>query len=226
MSRVIRTEDGSNTLFSERYRQSFHSTNGAVTEVKHVFIEPTGVRERLEQCKPTQILEIGFGLGLNALLCADLAQQHKTALRFQSFEHDLVSSDVFEQLNYAQLLSFPELAGDMSRGLCELHQSVFRVGEYTEIVLLQFDVSTVDINYVCGAGFNAVFMDAFSPDTNAECWSQSVIDQLAGVLSEKGVLSTYSAKGDVRRALLHAGLHVEKLEGPPGKREMLRAIRV
>jgi tRNA U34 5-methylaminomethyl-2-thiouridine-forming methyltransferase MnmC len=45
------------------------------------------------------------------------------------------------------------------------------------------------------------------------------------LLNEGGIFVTYCAKGEVRRNLQAAGFVVERLQGPPGKREMLRGVK-
>lgn len=230
----LHTDDGSYTRFSERYQQSYHSTHGALTEANHVYLDATGVTDRLRNQQPTQILEIGFGLGLNALLCADLAQRCQTQLSFHSFEHDLMSSSAFEELEYQQLVRHPELAQQLKQALTRLapvkiedqayeQAAPIKLGDYTHLHIHQYDVSKINLKAVCGGDFQAIFLDAFSPDVNAECWSPLLINQLAQLLANDGHLSTYCSKGDVRRALLSAGLSVTKRPGPPGKREILVA---
>jgi tRNA U34 5-methylaminomethyl-2-thiouridine-forming methyltransferase MnmC len=75
-----------------------------------------------------------------------------------------------------------------------------------------------------GGQFDAVYLDAFSPACNPECWTREFFVQLREVMTNNGVLSTYCAKGDVRRAMLAAGMKAKKIPGPAGKREMLIAL--
>ena len=232
------TKDGSRTLNSERYGETYHSTNGALTEARHVFLDATDVTGSLQAGRPTTILEIGFGLGLNTLLSADLAAQHNAQLEYHSFENQLVSADTLDSMDYGQLLQNPELA-DKLREFVGTLQGEKLQGEKPnsdpalatnthltpdiKLTLHLQDASTINFKARFPQGFDAIFLDAFSPDTNAECWSPRFISELAQVLAKGGKLSTYSAKGAVRRAMLHAGLKVTKQPGPPGKREMLVA---
>ena len=223
------TKDGSQTLNSERYGETYHSINGALTEARHVFMDASGVAKRLEAGMPTHVLEIGFGLGLNTLLCADLADQHGTSLEYHSFEHDLVSAETLSELKYGQLLFDPSLAdalGGFVAGLPGNNSNdphATRLTPKTTLTLHLQDASTFDFKARFRHRFHAIFLDAFSPDTNAECWSPPFIAQLAQALAHDGKLSTYSAKGTVRRSMLAAGLKVTKWPGPPGKREILVA---
>ncbi|MFK7996412.1 MAG: tRNA (5-methylaminomethyl-2-thiouridine)(34)-methyltransferase MnmD, partial [Granulosicoccus sp.] len=232
MSDAVLTDDGSYTLDSQRYGQTYHSTFGALTEARHVFLDATEVSDRLARGLATRVLEIGFGLGLNALLTADLAVQHATQLDYHSFELELVNADVIQTLGYDSLLSHPALVDPLLDMIRQAHPAAsgasdllschhFQLNEQVSISLHLGDATLVDFNNRCGDPFQAIYLDAFSPDTNAECWSPEFIGALAAVLAEGGKLSTYSAKGSVRRAMLAAGLHVSKHPGPPGKREML-----
>ena len=233
------TNDGSRTLKSERYGETYHSTNGALTEARHVFLDATGVAQRLAAGTPTSVLEIGFGLGLNTLLSADLADHHEAALDFHSFENALVSAETLDELEYAKLLVKPPLALAVREFIAGIHDqgsssashlthsinlahSINLTSGITLTLHLQ-DASAVDFKQLFHRRFHGIFLDAFSPDTNAECWTPEFMAGLAHALASDGKLSTYSAKGTVRRAMVAAGLKVTKLPGPPGKREMLVA---
>lgn len=231
------TEDGSCTVSSQRYGETYHSTFGALTEAQHVFLDATGVSERLIAGLPTRVLEIGFGLGLNTLLTADLARKHGTPLVYHSFEHDLVTTPLIRSLGYATLISDTAVHDALLDAVTALHalSAVPAQASLSHHCLLSDDIqlslhygdaSTANLQTLGETNFHAIYLDAFSPDTNAECWDPVFIASLAGVLAEDGCLSTYSAKGSVRRAMLAAGLVVKKLPGPPGKREMLLGTRV
>ncbi|MFK7857888.1 MAG: tRNA (5-methylaminomethyl-2-thiouridine)(34)-methyltransferase MnmD [Granulosicoccus sp.] len=232
VNEAVLTADGSCTLNSQRYGETYHSTFGALTEARHVFLNATGVSNRLEQGLPTRILEIGFGLGLNALLTADLARQSGTPLVFHSFEHDLVTPETIMNLGYASLMSDRKVFDALLQGVKQMHKrreysahnSIthrFPLADNIQLVIHLEDATRANLQTLGDNDFHAIYLDAFSPDTNAECWNPAFIDTLAGVLSLDGSMSTYSAKGDVRRAMLAANLIVKKLPGPPGKREML-----
>lgn len=77
-----------------------------------------------------------------------------------------------------------------------------------------------------GSGnFDLIYFDAFGPRVQPELWKASVFEQMFAALKPEGVLVTYSAKGEVRRTMQKLGFTVERLPGPPGKREMLRGIK-
>ena len=255
MTTLKLTNDGSRTLDSVRYSQTYHSINGALTEARHVFLDASGVSERLQQGQATNVLEIGFGLGLNTLLTADLAKLHNASLNYHAFEHDLAESSVIRQLEYNELLIAPEMFKAMLRMVDHALASVpaqhentvltaepaehlsrpraiaevpvhtaatdVELAENIRLQLHLIDAANTCFKTTCQTDFHAIYLDAFSADANPECWSPQFIARLAAVLAPDGRLSTYSARGHVRRAMLAAGLRVNKLPGPPGKREML-----
>lgn len=222
----VETRDGSCTLYSDRYGQTFHSHHGAVRESLHVFLDATGVAERLASGLATRVLEVGFGTGLNSLLTADAALAGTAELHFLSLEHQLLAGSTLRELNHAQHLAQPTLAEALYAAVdgadhasdslsCELTAGIcieVLMGDALEAQLPHHDC-------------DAVYLDAFSPEANPELWTESFLGRLRGALKPGGRLATYSAKGSVRRALLAAGFDVEKRPGPPGKREMLLATR-
>lgn len=222
------TADGSQTLYSERYAQTFHSDKGAITESKHVFLAASGVTERLERSLKTTILEVGFGTGLNFFLTADLALQNKAELSFVSLEQSLLPSHTVKDLNYQAALKFPELLEayiSFRNSLAETPEQGRYIFSYEKVrlELLLGEATEQDLGE---NRFDAVYQDAFSPDANPELWSEAFFTQCFQALKIDGKLTTYSVKGDVRRRLQALGFRVEKLPGPVGgKREMLRAIK-
>ncbi len=216
------TSDGSSTLHSERYGESFHSHKGALTESKHVFLQGTGVVERLEHRHPTHLLEVGFGTGLNFFLTADVALNYETDLRYTALEKDLLSADDLASLGYGTHLEHPELLERFLVWRQSLQKSEFEfAGVRLELLLGDATLQPLPENH-----FHAVYQDAFSPATNPELWSETFLDKLRKSLTSDGVLSTYCVKGEVRRRMQALGFEVEKRSGPPGgKREMMVARR-
>lgn len=260
--KVIQTADGSPTLFSDRYNESFHSTFGAATESRYVFLESSGVTERFRQGLPTRILEIGFGLGLNALLSCDAAIASNTTLSYHAFEHDFDICEMSQSVDFSQLLERQELAGVLQRHLgavvrpgeilrsdeivsldthpntLDTHPNTLKtiseansdhsqtsrtVVEFTPDVILNLHWGDATTNIQSLSKFDAVYLDAFSPDNNPECWTEAFFENLRQLMAPHAKISTYCAKGSVRRALMAAGFVVKKLPGPPGKREIMVA---
>lgn len=222
------TADGSQTLFSERYAQTFHSDKGALSESRHVFLAASGIAERLQNRQPSSVLEVGFGTGLNFFLTADVALKHEVALTFVSLEQTLLASELVRSLQYDSFLEYPEiltaylrfrdsLAKDCTPGPQQFSYGTLRL----ELLLGEATVQNLPESYV-----DAIYHDAFSPDANPELWSESFFSKLYQALKPEGKLTTYSVKGEVRRRLKALGFAVEKLPGPvAGKREMLRAVK-
>jgi tRNA U34 5-methylaminomethyl-2-thiouridine-forming methyltransferase MnmC len=228
---IQETKDGSKTLHSERYAQTFHSDKGAVTESKHVFLETSDVAPCLRTGESQQVLEVGFGTGLNFFLTADVAVKHQVGLSYVALEQTLLPASLIQQLGYETHLENKEL-------LESYLKLKFRQTLPDEVVngKYVFEFKTVRLELLIGEAtaqtfesnsFDAVYQDAFSPDANGELWSETFFAKLYDALKPNGKLTTYSVKGDVRRTLQKVGFAVEKRPGPPdGKREMLIAIKM
>jgi tRNA U34 5-methylaminomethyl-2-thiouridine-forming methyltransferase MnmC len=225
---ILETKDGSNTLHSERYAQTFHSDKGAVTESKHVFLESSAVAPKLRTGESQRVLEVGFGTGLNFFLTADVALNHQATLRYVALEQTLLSVGVVQQLGYENYLENKDVLESYLQFRQTLPDEVSDE-KYTfefktvrlELLVGEATAQTFEIN-----GFDAVYQDAFSPDANPELWSEAFFSKLYDALKPNGKLTTYSVKGDVRRILQSVGFKVEKRPGPPGgKREMLVATK-
>ena len=214
---ISKTDDGSDTIYLPEIDEHYHSTHGAVQESEHVFI-----RAALDavQCTDAslKVFEMGFGTGLNALLSYRWAEQHQRKLEFYSVEKYPIPATLYQQLNYGNTLSEHE-----SHILQQMHQlswgSLHAIGPLFSLHKTETDL----LDYRASEQFHAIFMDAFSPGKQAHLWSEAVFRMFFGMLREGGVLTTYSSKGDVKRALKAAGFRIEKLPGPAGKRDMLRA---
>lgn len=209
------TDDGSHTLFVPEIDECYHSTKGAIQESRHIFIEAG-----LKQCAKSEInvLEIGFGTGLNALLTA---LESDVSVRYTTIELYPVPIEQALKLNY------PELLEDESVVLFEkIHSSPWnekvQITENFSITKLNADITRTDFD----EQFDVIYFDAFSPEKQPEMWSEEMFRKLYLCASENAVLTTYCAKGAVRRAMKSAGFAVERLPGPPGKREILRARKI
>lgn len=212
------TGDGSHTLFVPELNEHYHSTHGAIQESMHIFID-AGLR----QCrkKEIKVLEIGFGTGLNAFLTMLEAGKTSKKIDFTSLELYPVSVSDAENLNYAELIDSSE-----KKVFRELHIAKW---EQWEQITLSFSLLKLRIDFSNPSRFaskdkyDIVFYDAFSPEKQPDMWTQPIFDTLYSSCNPGAVLTTYCAKGSVRRMLQKAGFSVERLPGPPGKREILRA---
>ena len=223
LPRVVDTADGSKTLFCPRYQQTYHSIHGALTESRHVFIQGSKLGSKLSVLNDLRILEIGFGTGLNYLLTVQLAEQAGVSLHYSALEQCILPSPLLEKLAYGVLLDHVEHNQLLLRHLSKCNYAmgdqapVFAYKNTSLLLHKQMDSLFAEGD----SRFDIVYHDGFSPEVNAELWSDDVIADLYSRLKKGGTLATYSASGDVRRAMLRAGFSVTRLPGPPGKREML-----
>lgn len=211
MKRIIeQTADGSATLFVPELNEHYHSVKGARTESQHIFID-MGLKAS-EAVEP-YILEVGFGTGLNALLTLETAEAAQRKVHYTGIELYPLSWEMIEPLGYSNNPLFKTL-----------HIIPW---EEDTIITPCFTLRKVQANFTTFTTnrlFDIIYFDAFAPEKQPEMWSQELFDRLHVIMSEKGILTTYCAKGVVRRMLQTAGFTVERLPGPPGgKREILRA---
>lgn len=223
-----RTADGSATLFSAPYGQTFHSIKGALSEARHVFLEASGVLEKLTGGCAVKVLEVGFGTGLNFFLSADAALKGDTSLEYTALERNLLEADTVRGLAYDVHLECPELAEAYLTFRASLPKLVPE-GVYLwafDRVRLELCVGEATAQNFVDDTYRAVYQDAFSPDANPELWKEGFLKTLYRATEPGGVLTTYSVKGEVRRRLQGVGFGVQKRPGPPGgKREMLVATK-
>ena len=214
-TQLILTEDGSHTLLVPEIDESYHSTHGAIQESRHIFINAG-----LKQCATPEIrvLEIGFGTGLNAFLTLLEAEKRKIKIHYTSLEHYPLDVEKALQLNYAEQLNANKKADFELLHTCEWNKET-AISEYFYIEKIKVDFT----QYTCSEMFDICFFDAFSPEKQPEMWTEERFKMLFSYANKNAILTTYCAKGSVRRAMLAAGFKVERLQGPPGKREMLRA---
>jgi tRNA U34 5-methylaminomethyl-2-thiouridine-forming methyltransferase MnmC len=221
--RIIKTADGSDTITIPEMNVSYHSKHGAIQESMHVFIE-AGFRywsrlnpERQSKNQSINIFEMGFGTGLNTFLTAIEAVEKGIKVYYEAVEQFLLSKEEISFLNYPSILSHDAL-------FRQIHDSKWN----EEITLNDFfsfkKVKENLINYLTNRPFNVIYYDAFAPIAQPELWTEEVFKKLYSMLTSNGVLVTYCSKGSVRRAMQNAGFTIEKIPGPPGKREMVRAL--
>lgn len=218
MLQIEQTADGSYTLFVPEINEHYHSVKGALTESEHIFIN-MGLKH--SSVLSPRILEIGFGTGLNAFLTLIEAEKEQKKIHYTTIERYPITNDLAGKLTYPDLIC-PRKAKEFA----ELH----RVDWNTDIIITPyFTINKIKADFTCypfKKGYDIIYFDAFAPEKQPEMWSQELFDKLYGCLNEKGILTTYCAKGSVRRMLQHSGFLVERLPGPPGgKREILRATK-
>ena len=225
-SKVVKTADGSNSLFSDAYNQTFHSDKGAVAESKHVFLNASGLSDLVKAQNNSQlnVLEVGFGTGLNFFLSSDLFFAKDTQLHYTAFEQELLTSDVIASLGYEVHLEDTQLYN---------HFLKFRKDFANDTGAFEFSYENIRLTILIGNAleqtlpsnnFHAIYQDAFSPEANPELWSEDFFTSLQNSMLPDAKLTTYSVKGDIRRRLQGLDFEVTKQPGPVnGKREMLVA---
>ncbi|MBP6609695.1 MAG: tRNA (5-methylaminomethyl-2-thiouridine)(34)-methyltransferase MnmD [Paludibacter sp.] len=219
-TRLLQTSDGSHTLYVPEIDETYHSTHGAMQESMHIFIDSA-----LRKCvlNKVRILEIGFGTGLNALLTKREADLTDLSVQYTTLEKFPVSNELIGALNYSELVG-----GDVDFDFFNLmHQA-----PWNNSVLLcdDFEIHKIECDFTqfesAGSQFDVVYFDAFSPDKQPEMWTVEQFGRVYDWCAPNAILTTYCAKGVVRRALQEVGFKVERLPGPPGKREILRATKI
>ena len=243
------TRDGSTTLYSEAFSQTYHNRAGAVTESRHIFFETPGIPVMLAAHKNLSILEIGFGTGLNLLLLLDYLKknQSKSEVVFKSIEAFPIDPTIASKLNFGEELEYLDYTPLLKKIFTGLTSGVNRI-QINEQVMLEFFVGRFEeiefdqpvrkseqkadtpqtttlnaqlLSPLKGRSlFNYIFHDPFSPDANPEGWTPDLFHKIAAASSPDALLTTYCAASKARAAMAVAGWYVARAPGAPGKREM------
>ena len=218
---IISTEDGSDTLFVPEMNEQYHSIHGAMAESRHIFIN-CGFNF-FSNHPVIKVLEIGFGTGLNCLLTALEATMSNIYTCYYAMENYPLPAELVRRLNY------PVLTGrEGSEIFSGIHEAPWdekiMITPGFELLKLRDDFTKSSLEEI--QGVEVVYFDAFGPEKQPEMWETELFRKLNQVMKEGGLLMTFSAKGSVRRSLQAAGFEVERLPGPSGKREILRAFKM
>ena len=216
--KLEQTADGSFTLYVPELDEHYHSVKGALTESQHIFID-MGLKH--SQATNPYILEIGLGTGLNCFLTYLTSKETGQAIHYTGIERFPLSEEVIDQLDYATLIG---------KGEKEVYQAIHQAAWNKEVQLSpHFSLHKIEgdfTQYSFLGKYDLIYFDAFAPEKQPEMWEQPLFDMLYELLNPGGILTTYCAKGVVRRMLQAAGFTIERLAGPPGgKREILRATK-
>lgn len=217
MNHLVKTSDGSHTIYVPELNEHYHSVHGAVQESEFIFI-----KEGYETCKadPVSIFEVGFGTGLNALLTASKSEEVMRKTNYTSIEKYPLDLSVIKNLNHHLY------AGESGSAIFEAIHSApwderFEIVKYFNIRKIRGDILTFRTDTL----YDLIYFDAFGPDKQPELWSHEVFSSIASFTKAGGILVTYSAKGAVRRTLRDCGFEPVLLPGPPGKRQIIRAVK-
>ena len=218
------TKDGSHTLFNAQLNESYHSTSGALQESLHVFIE-AGLKPQIEinLNNRIQILELGFGTGLNAILSYIECNKQQVDCDYTGIEALLLDSSLIEQLNYSDWMNEDEKYIFKLMHTCNWNEKI-DLNDRFSLQKIHTKIEDINSNALgkITNHFDLVFMDAFDPAKQPELWTVDIFTTLNKIMKEGASIVTYSSKGDVKRAMRAAGFKVERLPGPIGKRHMLR----
>lgn len=218
---LLKTGDGSTTLHLPQWEEQYHSKHGAIQEALHVYIK-TGLEFAIGQEKKDRfaILEIGFGTGLNALLTYISTKEITDLLvTYTGLEAYPIALEEIAPLNFSEQLGVDNAVFTKLHACDWEQKEPISKNFYLEKRNLRFE------DFYAEQAFDLIYFDAFGPRVQPELWELPIFQQMYAALKPNGVLVTYSAKGEVRRTMQQVGFEVTRLPGPPGKREMLRAIK-
>jgi len=217
---VKNTGDGSPTLFNSELNEHYHSIHGALTESLHVFIK-NGFHPTLASFgKKFQVLEVGFGTGLNATLTATESAKNLCAIQYLALEPYPVADGLLCELKYEQILEENQQLDFKKIHAAKWEEAVsvnphFHI-EKTIKGILEFQTPKL---------FHLIYFDAFAPEKQPDMWTMEVLQKCYGLLEPGGIFITYCAKGQFKRDLKQCGFKVENRPGPPFKREITFATK-
>jgi tRNA U34 5-methylaminomethyl-2-thiouridine-forming methyltransferase MnmC len=215
------TNDGSHTVSLPDKQVMYHSRHGAVQESMHVFIK-AGLHHICNNKQTIRVLEMGLGTGLNALLTCMEADLKKISIDYHSIEAFPLGWVFAEQLNYPAFLDNPNALGILEKMHTATPSETMDISSFFRYTLHHTNLQDFSFPEV----FDVIYFDAFAPEAQPELWTEDIFRKLCSMTLPGGCLVTYCSKGIVRRAMQAAGWTVTKLPGPPGKREMVRAIKL
>lgn len=218
MTSIIKTNDGSSTIYSDTFKDHYHSTFGALQESEFIYIQ-AGLN--FIENDTIKIFEVGFGTGLNAILTFIAGEKNSINIEYHTIELFPVDIKTINQLNY-----FDFLTDDQKSVYKKLHEC-----KWNEIIKISnnFTFKKVKLDfhdYIFNENFDLIYFDAFAPEKQPTMWGLENFAKIYNNLNKNGILITYSSKGLVKSNLRNAGFKVTRLNGPKGKRHILRALKI
>ena len=221
MLQIISTKDHSHTLKNTEIDENYHSIHGAIQESAYIFIKK-GLNYYKSENSFINILEIGMGTGLNVLLTFLENRNKNLKINYVAIEPYPINSEIYQNLNYTQFFDVEGLQDIFIK----IHNSnwtyPYYISENFILNKIQDKIENIDFQ---DDSFHIIYFDAFSPQVQPELWTEAVFNKIYKTMKANSVLTTYSTKGDVKRALKKVGFRIEILEGPIGKRHILRALK-
>ena len=216
--KLIVTGDGSHTIYVPGLNETYHSVKGAIQESQYVFIKNGFLRLNSPFIR---ILEVGFGTGLNALLTYRAAKQNGVKVEYAAVEKFPLAVSILQSLNYTKCAGLEEFDALFTR----LHEAPWnrfvKIDEYFRLKKLHTDIH----EYRSEEQYGLIYFDAFAPSKQPDMWMEEIFTNIIDRLEPGGIFCTYSATGRLKRTLKTLGLNVQTLPGPPGKKEMVMAIK-
>jgi len=229
MLEIVKTSDGSNTIFNSEVGENYHSHHGALQESKHVFVK-SGLQYFLENKNKVSttggdlegttisILEVGFGTGLNFLLSADYCSVENIQLDYTGIEAYPLTDEMISQTGYDEYIT-TDLWQEFIKNYPSTLQSTIELNKNCHLQIANVKL----IDFQSDQKFDVIYFDAFAATYQPEMWDEAAITHTLQFLKPGGVFVTYAITGNLKRIVKSLGLKVEKAPGAPGKREMLRA---
>ena len=213
--KIIQTADGSSSLFVPELDEHYHSIHGAIQESMYVFIE-AGLKHT--QKPSIKIFEMGYGTGLNFILSILHAGSKK--IEYHGVEAFPLTFETIQQLNYPEQL---KLSSSLKETYLNFHKTIQKTNLSDKLTICKSNCLLKEYNP--STSFDLIYFDAFTPEVQPELWGKEVFQKMYNMLNPDGILTTYCAKGVVRRTMIDCGFQVERLPGPPEKRHILRATK-
>jgi tRNA U34 5-methylaminomethyl-2-thiouridine-forming methyltransferase MnmC len=218
MLEIIKTADGSHTIFVSELNEHYHSVNGAFRESSFIFINNGFDFNKAESLR---IFEVGFGTGLNTFLSAIRSKKENRRVYYTAIEKYPLPDDIIQALNY------PDFVDKNDRMIFRaIHDSPWnspqKIHSNFTLTKTRGDLITDDIS----GNFDIIYFDAFGPDKQPEMWTGEIFRKISEIVTIKGILVTFTSKGEVKRRLREFGFQVDILPGPPGKRHIIRAVKI
>ena len=217
---IVKTQDGSNTIFIPEFDETYHSTHGAIQESLHVFVS-SGLKFKTE-LNDINVLEVGFGTGLNALLTFIHSEETNKNIKYTSIEAFPLKWNLVSKLNYIDIIFNRKYFAKYKKMHTCCWESFYILSP--NFMLRKHNMKLQNVLFE--NEFDVIYFDAFAPRVQPELWTERVFTSMYMALKPGGVLVTYCAKGSVKRTLIRVGFDLQSIPGPPGKREMSRAIKL
>jgi len=220
--KIVETADGSKTIWNEEVGEHYHSKHGALQESQHVFLK-SGLEFFLEQQAATNvsILEVGFGTGLNFLLTADYCTKNQIQLNYTGIEAYPLNQDIITQTGYEHFVK-EELWNAFKLSYIQSINHNYALTKSCNLHIAHCLLS----EFTSEKFYDILYFDAFAAIHQPEMWDDKALAACCRYLKPGGVFVTYAITGNLKRSMKALGFSIEKAKGAPGKREMLRAVKL